>query len=658
MHLADYLNAFSIEDLRELAARRGAMLSQAALNSRQALVRSLVGVVGRYDTIYPTVMRLNQAELTVLRWVLGAGKRAGVSRFCAEAGAEPAAARPVLESLRLWGLLFPEGDWDHIVFPPSTQMATHYFGAPARHHDELPSLSLTPPALDPAEAEGCRPRPGSLTWDQAELLARIARGRFKLTQAGRMNRRDLRAMDAAFAVPTSGYSTFLYMLSGSAALIYASENGIIAVRNEVDGYLGQPEETRASMTLAAWTLLRGYPESAVKDPADEEYVPAGLFSQRERAAEALVEARPGAAVTIDSLVQRLVWGSPLAFGGWDSSRDAPLTTRRLARSLYWLGLAALDDPEKPQRAGLTALGNRVLRGRADGPALIPEEPQFFLQPNAEVFAPPNLSPRTLFHLRRITGEKKGGAAGMYPLNADSVRRALDTGLTVEAIAAFLERFSKTGLPGNVRALLATAGRQHGRIRLVPAGYVMVTDTPGLLDELQRIATVAQVIGEPLAERVAAVAVDHAPELLKRLRAKGYAPLDLSEVGEVPPLADDPAFVPPLPNVEPDAASALTALLGVMADEEEYEPVPVGVQITDPERIWDLIEEAVDERLVVEIEYESSANREVTVREICPVDTDAHHVIAQCRLRGGERHFTMSRIRWARLTGDTFANEYV
>ena len=51
----------------------------------------------------------------------------------------------------------------------------------------------------------------------------------------------------------------------------------------------------------------------------------------------------------------------------------------------------------------------------------------------------------------------------------------DTGVNVSQILTFLEKFSRTGLPSNVRALVETAGRQHGRIRLVPAGYVLVTD---------------------------------------------------------------------------------------------------------------------------------------------------------------------------------------
>src|SRR5947209_6005522 len=126
MRIADYLNAFSIEDLRELAERRGARLPESALKSRQSLVKSLGAMLDRYESVYPALYGLNQAETAVLGRVLSDGKNARLSRLAEELNESPAALEPVLDGLRLSGLLFPEGNWEHIVIPNPTRFATNY----------------------------------------------------------------------------------------------------------------------------------------------------------------------------------------------------------------------------------------------------------------------------------------------------------------------------------------------------------------------------------------------------------------------------------------------------------------------------------------------------------------------------------------------------
>src|SRR5690349_3150062 len=123
MRLNDYLSSFSIEDLREMAARRRLRLAPEAARSRQTLVRVLTGALGQYDGVYGAVIQLNQAELSALRYVLQAGRRPSLSGLLAASNADATTAKGVLESLRLWGLIFPEGDWEHIAVPQPTQYA-------------------------------------------------------------------------------------------------------------------------------------------------------------------------------------------------------------------------------------------------------------------------------------------------------------------------------------------------------------------------------------------------------------------------------------------------------------------------------------------------------------------------------------------------------
>jgi hypothetical protein len=658
MRLSDSLSAFSVDDLRELASRRGVLLSQSVLQDRQTLVRTLASTLGQYDNVYSTITQLNQAELAVLKYLLQDGKRGGLSALCAASGASEATVKGVLEGLRLWGLLFPEGSWQHIAIPGATQLAANYLG-PRSGWKPQEALELTPPALAPAAGAERTPRPGTFGWDLAELLARVARARFKLTQAGRMNRRDLRAMEPAFGVTVSGYATFLSQMAAGLRLLGVANEGLLVALEETDGWLAQETVTRAAAAALAWQALRGYPESVNDDPAESQYYPALLSRQRSRLLEMVRTLGPDESATVASLAKRLAWMAPLSFQQWDGSRDAERVTSRMVRSLYWLGLAAVDDPDVPTAFQWSPLGARALAlPGAEAAPLVPEETQFFVQPNAEVFAPPNLAPRTYFHLRRITGEKKGGPAGMFPLTADSLRRALDSGATVPQITAFLERFSRTGLPTNVRELVATTGRQHGRIRLVPASYVLVTDEPGLLKELRNVKTVASLVGAPLTERAALVDEAQVGELLRRLRTRGYAPLNQAEAGMGPALPDDPESAPP-PPASPVLGRAAPNLDWAGVGEASAEPVAVsGPTVTGVAPIRALLEDAERRKMAVEIEYVSSSSPVPVVSTIWPYYVAESIVEAYCCTRQAERGFKLARIAWARLTGESFAGEHV
>lgn len=666
MKFSEYLNVFSVADLREMAVRRGILLTPAILSSRQTMVRTLAGALERYDSVYGALGGLNQAEYEFLRHLLRPGKRAGLTALAQAFSLEPGEARAILDGLRLWGLVFPEGNWEHIIIPAQTLMAQHYMPP----SDKKPAV-LRAPALQLTEAE-CAARPGSPGWDLAEFLARVLRGRLKLTQAGRMNRRDLKAMENAFSVETGGYTVFLSVLAGALGVLQARPDGVLTAAVDTDDLLGQPQQLRAQLCLAAWLTMQGYAENAPTDPAEYEYVPVHLSRQRQKLAQVLAEIPDNRAVTIESLYQRLVWLTPMSFQQWDVGRDPSLVAARMVRSLYWLGLLAVDDGERPRHARLTPLALHILEGAsASSAALVPEEPLFFLQPNAEIFAPPNLSPRTLLHVRRLTGEKKGGPAGMYPLTAESLRRGLDSGMTTGQILIFLERFSRTGLPSNVRAMVETTGRQHGRIRLIPAGYVVVTDTPELMQELNRLKSVQPVLGMTITERASAITPQIVPELMRNLRARGYAPVNEADAVEGPELPDDPneepaplslqtgglSFAPGLDDLDEEAALQPGAIPLEEGVDEGWEPAPIGTQVDDRELVLDLLDYAFEEGEVLEGELQGgSPPGEPTPFRFWPSDFRGRNVIALAHPSGREYRIKSSHLAWVRRTGELYPVE--
>jgi hypothetical protein len=223
------------------------------------------------------------------------------------------------------------------------------------------------------------------------------------------------------------------------------------------------------------------------------------------------------------------------------------------------------------------------------------------------------------------------------------------------ILRFLEAYSRTGLPGTVRSQVETAGRQHGRIRLVPVGYALVTEDERLLKELRSLKMVAPLLGEELTERVTGVAPDRVAELMRALRARGYAPLNLAEIGEGPRLPEDPSEAVPDITVNPHAIRTAAGDGDWGFGEEEAVEISTE-RVSDPGEIRRVLSSGEDSAREVQIGYQDG--RGVEARTIWPLAAERHAVYAFCCETQRERSFPTSQIAWARFTGESFAGEYV
>lgn len=674
--ISDYLNAFSVDDLRELANRRSIAIPENAQNARQSLVRILSPVLGRYDASYGVVQQLSRGELACLEYLLNQPKARGVESLVQASGAPESMVRHSLDSLRLWGLVFPEGNWKQVAIPSTSRYLQGFVRGWAPTDAARLRQNLTPPDLEPVLNPKTHPRPGASDRDVAELLARIDRGRLRLTQAGRLNRRDLKAMEASFGIVDSEYALLFSGLLAHLGLASTAEGGLLSVAADVDAWLLLPQPNRAATLAVAWQSLPGFPETAHDDPATASYYPTQLFRHRILLTGLLAMSLGDIAVTVSSVARVVEWTTPQCFAGWSMERDVARVVARLARSAYWLGLADVDDPQSP-RVIRPAAGLSRMMGDTAAPPAIPEESQFILQPNAEIFAPPNLAARTYFHMRRLTGEKKAGAAGMHPLTPDSVRRALDNGITPGHIATFLERFSRSGLPANVRTLVETTGRQHGRIRLIPAGYVLVTDDGTLLRELRSIRTVQPFLGDEITDRAVTVEAVRVPELLRGLRSRGYAPTDLADRHPGPalperpesaggigsaetasashPIGHAPATTPassaagpePTPSILDDPQS-----LDWPPDEDDWEAPEVGAKVEDTLEIVDLLDYAVDESEILEAAFQRSQPRnEPEIPRFWPFSVAQRSAQVMFLPSRQVRRIKIQDLAWVRRTGE-------
>lgn len=160
-------------------------------------------------------------------------------------------------------------------------------------------------------------------------------------------------------------------------------------------------------------------------------------------------------------------------------------------SLRWLGLidhGLASDPagerKHPVAFRITPLGAALLDLASQ-----PEEEAWeapVVQGTFEVIVPPRARLFDRFQISRIATKVAGDArddAEIYRLTAASIHVALERGIEIEAVIAFLERAGGVELPPNVAYNLRSWASQYGRLRLRQAA-VLQSDDPLLLTQIK------------------------------------------------------------------------------------------------------------------------------------------------------------------------------
>lgn len=126
-------------------------------------------------------------------------------------------------------------------------------------------------------------------------------------------------------------------------------------------------------------------------------------------------------------------------------------------------------------------------------------------------------------LDTVADKEVGGTASVWRFSPTTVRRALDTGRTANAITADLSAVAVGALPQSLSYLINDSARTHGRVRITPAACVIHGEEPALLAELvthRRLAALGLRLLAPT------VLVSRTPldKTLATLRAAYYAPV--------------------------------------------------------------------------------------------------------------------------------------
>ncbi|AKH86773.1 hypothetical protein AA958_14765 [Streptomyces sp. CNQ-509] len=274
-------------------------------------------------------------------------------------------------------------------------------------------------------------------------------------------------------------------------------------------------------------------------------------------------------------------------------------------------------------------------------------------------------------LDTVADREAVGTASVWRFSPGTVRRALDTGRTADAIAADLADVAVGVLPQPLSYLIHDTARTHGRARVAPAACVIHSEEPTLLAELVAHRRLGD-LGLRLLAPTVLVSRTPLEKTLAALRAVGYAPVAERADGTVrleksrrhrattaalPPLPGQRRrSVPTAPRAATTGPSALAARLR-SASPTPPAADPSGTEApygTDTEEIVaghaknltysDVrqLAHAVDTGTAITVEYvAASGNR--TIRTLSELDLDPPHLYAWCHLRDDERVFTLSRI---------------
>ncbi len=325
----------------------------------------------------------------------------------------------------------------------------------------------------------------------------------------------------------------------------------------VDTWTHQPAEKRWQTVLEAWWTMprrawligepstEGSPTPALAGDLHDVAAPL----ERRMVVAALAGAEPGTSVDVDSLMELLAWRHPrwqrrLHRRSVEATLDEARMVGVVARgALSSVGRALLDitvDRDPRPTAPESDVDKTLRLAMA---AALPEPIDFFLtQADLTITVPGPLTPELAAELSALADLESGGAASVYRVTEDSVRRALDTGRTGTEITGFVAAHSRTPVPQSLEYLVADVARRHGQLRVgVATSFVRCEDA----------TTLAAVLAAPVAESLAlralapTVAVSQAPlrQVLDELRAAGFAPAGEDSRGALVDMRDHGVRLP-------------------------------------------------------------------------------------------------------------------
>lgn len=417
----------------------------------------------------------------------------------------------------------------------------------------------------------------------------------------------------------------------------------------VDAWWSGPEEHAWAVLALTWLDLRRNPgrigsrdvSGKVVTPLAAEVAWSRGPAERRSVLRELAALPPGSGRGEAGLGELLAWRSPLRPA---EHRAAVLSgTLREATSI---GIVAFDAVTTAGRALLD--GSVEAAAQALSAALPAPVQQFLVQADLTVVAPGRLTPELAARLAESADVESAGSATVFRVTPDSLRRALDRGVSAADLHQLFGTHSATPVPQALTYLIDDVARRYGVLRVGVAATYLRSDDPALID--QAMAATAS-LAVPLRRLAPTVAISPAAgdELLAALRGAGLDPAAEDAAGTVVDLRPKPLRVaadatPHRGWTEPPMVPAqqLADLVGRMRSADRA--AARGERPTDrgPAETVALLSAAVEERGAVWIGYAESDGT-TTRRRIEPVNVFDGSLVAFDVLRSKVRVFALHRI---------------
>ncbi|WP_420038780.1 helicase-associated domain-containing protein [Gordonia sp. MP11Mi] len=321
----------------------------------------------------------------------------------------------------------------------------------------------------------------------------------------------------------------------------------------------------------------------------------------------LAEIDPAVPVSVESLTALLGWRHPRQLRRLttrvvgETLREATELGLVAHGSLTTAGRALLaTDPDEDDRVDLVQAMS----------AALPEPIDYFLvQADFTVTVPGPLTPELAARLTLVADLESGGAASVYRVTEDSIRRALDTGRTAAELAALFTEHSRTPVPQSLSYLIDDVARKHGQLRVGVASSFVRCDDAATLTAVLRSDAAADVALRALAPTVA---VSGAPlrDVIDRLRAAGFSPAGEDSSGTLIDLRSRGVRVPGRTRRVPQPArrgrigdgQATTVVTRVRTADRAERPVSTAVSSDSGETTSALIHLALQTGRLLRIGY--------------------------------------------------------
>ena len=619
--LAVHLTALSDAELASLLAARPDLISPPSPS-----LTSLAARAGARPSVERALADLDAPALDAARAVLATGSQDPAALAAAlggdEGGVDEEAVAARLEQLTRLCLLTAAGPVTGLVEALRPAPAA----ASATGADTGPALPAPSRAPDPAEldvqdaaavADQCARAAEELVRLTSALLAEWGREGAPILRSGGVGARALARTAQALDLAPAATAT-LIELTASAGLLGLDAEGEawVPARPAVDWARAELPERWARLA-AAWAgsartpwlvgtrsddgSLRPVLGDDVEAPWARrlrrrilmllETLPEGASATPTWVRAALTHARPRRPVPAGAVTAVLAEAELLgATGGGSLTRPG----RVLARSLA----LAPDEPSARTQADAALLEALEAALARDLPTPVET---LLVQSDLTAVVPGRPAPVLAELLERAGAIESRGGALTVRFTAESVRGALDAGLSADELVEALERFTPGPLPSTLTVLIDDVARRHGAVRVRGVSSLLRAPDPAVAAGLIANARLRDL---ELAEAAPGVLASTAPpgRVLRELREAGLAPV-LEDAGGrlllapgaaggarrgAPPESHRPGTGGPVRRRRPTAGDLAAHVGRMRAGERERAGAPAA---TDPVHVLALLRQA-------------------------------------------------------------------